>query len=114
MANDKYETVHELLTEEAKCFSNCITDAWKEVGKKYPDDSTPVRFVKFHVATAKTLLQIVLNPAMSMRFAVGMIGFVLQHTSPEEFEKFREISPADLDAARSEAKRERKPDIIVP
>lgn len=114
MANDKYETVHELLTEEAKCFSNCITDAWREVSKKHPEDSVPVRFVKFHIATAKTLFQIVLNPAMSMRFAVGMIGFVLQHTSPDEFEKFREISPADLDAAKSEAKKERKPDIIVP
>lgn len=114
MDNDMYETVHELLTEEAKCFSNCITDTWKEVSKKHPEEPTPVRFVKFHLATAKTLVRIALNPSMVMRFAVGMIGFVLQHTSPEEFEKFVEISPAELDAAKGEVKKERKHDIIKP
>lgn len=108
MANDKYETVHELLTEEAKCFSDYITDAWKEVSKKHPEEPAPVRFVKFHLATAKTLVQIALNPSMLMRFAVGMIGFILQHTSPEEFEKFVEISPAELDAAKGKVKKEAK------
>lgn len=114
MANDKYETVHELLTEEAKCFSDCITDAWKELGKKHPEEPTPLRFVKFHLATAKILVHVALNPSMVMRFAVGMIGFVLQHTSPEEFEKFVEISPAELDVTKGEVKKERKPDIIKP
>lgn len=114
MANDRYETVHELLTKEAECFSSCITDSWREASKKYSDEPTSVMFVKFHLATAKTLVQIALNHSMFMRFVMGMIGFVLQHTSPEEFEKFVEISHAELDAAKGEVKKERKPDIIKP
>lgn len=111
----EYRNVHELMTEEGKSFANTILTAWKTVQHKDAESSAAVRFVKFHVATAKTLFQIALNPVQSMRFALSMFSFVLMHTEPEQMEQFKEITPADLNTARAEVKKDKeKPTIVKP